>query len=392
MTGSHWRNIKLPLLGILVLLTLLLRGISASSVYFVDGPLHVAAIERGTLIIHPPGYFFFNVLGLIVSKALHCSAADALQWINIGFSVAAVAVFYLLVSRVLSNQSSAFWLSLAYACSPIVWFSAEIHSTYAAMTFFAPLLILLVEAEERFVWGCVVWALMMGFRPSDGIFVLPWMLYQSIRFSWSRRIVGAFAALMITALWWVPTAVRLGGGLLGPVSSSHAQVDSLAQGILAGDFTIHAVVNAIHTIAGTIVSWGLLMPAVVLGAVSLTPKNRVARSMVVFAAPGLLFFLLYFFSDGTYLAYAIAAGMILAGLFLEQKNTAVQRVWFATAIATSLLFMFTARPSDKPSKSRAIVDAYFVRFSVPSIKQHRARRLAELLGACHDSTIRGGCR
>ncbi|HZB89375.1 MAG TPA: hypothetical protein VE291_11995, partial [Terracidiphilus sp.] len=128
--------VRLPLfqLSVLIAFTLLLRVASASGPYFVDAMRHIQAIETGKLVIHTPGYFLFNLSGFLLSHLLHVSAGSALHLLNVAFSVAGVAVFYLLVSRLLPGASP-FWLSLAYTCSPIVWFSADIHSSYAAMTF-----------------------------------------------------------------------------------------------------------------------------------------------------------------------------------------------------------------------------------------------------------------
>jgi len=358
-------------LVLLVATTFLLRILSTSSPYYVDGPRHVRAVETGRLVIHAPGYFLFNLCAWLVSHSLHITAATALELINIAFSVAATAVFYLLASRLLKNTTTPFWLTLAYACSPVVWFSADIHSTYAAMTFFAPLLLFLLEAGQgdgRFVFACFVWALMIGFRPPDGVFVLPWMLYQSLRFPVKQRIAGAIAAAVVIALWWIPTAHQFGGGLLSPLSQSHTQAAKLAQGVLTGHLTIHAFTNIAHTLFGITLAWGLLTPALLLGALRAN-RDRLARSITIYIAPGLAFFLLYFFSDATYLAYAIAPGMVLAALFLEEKRFALRQHVCPLAAAASLLFMVTARTSDRPSKPRAVADAYLLQYSVPSLKQ-----------------------
>jgi hypothetical protein len=395
--------IRLPLFqcSVLMLLTLVLRVTSASGPYFVDAARHISAIETGKLVIHTPGYFLFNLSGFILSRLMHVSAGNALHILNVAFSVAGVAVFYLLVSRLLASRLlsgvSPFWLSLAYTCSPIVWFSADIHSTYAAMTFFAPLLILVLEVDvlevdRQWVWGCVVWALMTGFRPSDGVFVLPWMIFHALRFPWKQRLAGVSTAIAIVAAWWVPTAQRYGGSLLLPLSSSRQQVHGLAQGILTGHLGLHAAVNAGHAVAGIVMTWGLLAPAVYLGGIA-WKRSAIARSMTIFLAPGLAFFLLYYFSDGTYLAYIAAAGMVLAGVYLPSRPPATQRTIYAVAILASMLFMILARPANgTPSKLRAVTDAYFVRYSVPSLKEQRDPRLARLLGACHDQSVMGVCK
>jgi hypothetical protein len=393
--GVRRRLFELPAFqcGVLVVFTLLLRMASASGPYFVDAPRHIRAIENGSLLIHPPGYFLFNLTGFLVSHLLHVSAGDALHIVNVAFSVAGVAVFYFLASRFLvscNEISSPFWLSLAYSCSPIVWFSADIHSSYAAMTFFAPLLILVLASEQHFAWGCVIWAVMTGFRPSDGVFVLPWMILYAARFRWRHRVAGLLAAVVVVAAWWVPTAERIGGSLYLPLRDSHLQAHMVAQGFLTGHFGLHAIANAAHAAAGIIMTWGLLAPAVLLG---IWIRNATARSMIIFMAPGLAFFLLYYFSDGPYLAYMAAAGMLLAGNYLQDRRPAIQRTIYAVAVCASLLFMVAARPAQgTPSKLRAVVDAYFVRYSVPSLKEQRDPRLAELLNDCKDSTVRGVCQ
>jgi hypothetical protein len=392
LTGLR-RLVRLPLLQciVLILLTLVLRITSASGPYFVDAARHIHAIESGKLVIHTPGYFLFNASGFAISQLLHVSAGSALHILNVTFSVSGVAVFYLLLSR-LKATSSPFWLSLAYTCSPIVWFSGDIHSSYAAMTFFAPLLILVLEADRRFVWGCVVWALMTGFRPSDGVFVLPWMVFHALRFPWRQRLAGVLAAIAMVTAWWVPTAERYGGSLLLPLSSSRQQVHGLAQGILTGHLGVHALVNVVHAAAGVIMTWGLLTPAAYLG-VARWRQNPLARSMTIFLAPGMAFFLLYYFSDGPYLAYIAGAGMVLAGVYLANRPPATQRTIYVAATCASVIFMFLARPADgPPSKIRAVTDAYLVRYSVPSLKEQRDPRLAKLLGACHDTSIQGVCR
>jgi hypothetical protein len=166
----------------------------------------------------------------------------------------------------------------------------------------------------------------------------------------------------------------------------------LAQGILTGHLGIHAAVNAAHTVSGIIMTWGLLAPAVCLGTMA-WKRSAIARSMTIFLLPGLSFFLLYYFSDGPYLAYIAAAGMLLAGVHLANRPPVTQRTIYAVAISASILFMILARPADgKPSKLRAVTDAYFVRYSVPSLKKQRDPRLARLLGVCQDPTVVGVCK
>jgi hypothetical protein len=260
------------------------------------------------------------------------------------------------------------------------------------MTFFAPLLILVLEGERRFIWGCVVWGLMTAFRPSDGEFVLPWMVFQSLRFQWKDRLIGIAATVPLIAAWWIPTAERFGGGMLSPLRSSRSEVSHVAQGILTGQFDVHALVNAFHAVAGMIMVWGVLTPIVFLG-LATCMRNATSRSMAVFLLPGLAFFLLYYVADAPYFAYTAAAGMILAGEYLMKWSPKPRQIAYLVTISASMIFMLFARIGDgKPSTARAVVDAYFLKYSLHSLNEQRDPRLASLLGACHDSDIRGTCQ
>jgi hypothetical protein len=383
----------------LALLTLILRLAGISGPYFADAFRHIRAIESGWLVIHPPGYFFFNLCGWLLSRLLHVSAADALQIMNIAFSVAGAVVFHLLVTRI-HTASSPILLSLAYVCSPVVWFSGDVHSSYAAATFFAPLLLLVVEGERRFVWGCLVWALMTAFRAADGVFVLPWMVFHALRFNWKERLTGLAIAAPITAAWWLATASRYKAIFavahrsinVSPLLNSEGQVEGLAQGVLTGHPGVHALVNALHAASGMIMTWGLLLPAVGLGAVT-RPRNARSPSLALFVAPGAAFFLLYYVSDAPYFAYAAAAGMLLAGQYLERWTIWRQQAALVIAIFASLSFMFAARTVPvNGSRVGAVADAYFLKYSVSALKKQQDPRLAALLGACHAPDVRGICK
>jgi hypothetical protein len=80
---------------------------------------------------------------------------------------------------------------------------------------------------------------------------------DALRFSWKDRLAGILAAIAIVAAWWVPSAKHLRGDLLLQLRASQEQVHGLAQGVLTGHFGTHAAVNAVHTIAGTIMTWGI---------------------------------------------------------------------------------------------------------------------------------------
>lgn len=374
----------------IVLATVATRLWSLSGPYYVDAPRHIESILNGKLVIHPPGYIAFNATGFLVYRLFHVTADHALQMVNITFSILSASTFFCLANR-LKKVSEPFLLALAYTLSPIVWFSAAIHSTYASMTFFAPLLLLCLEAEGSFLWGCLVWGMLTAFRPSDGFFLLPWMVYKATAYPLNKRLGGAAICVASIIAWWVPTALRYHMGWLGPFSTSLAQMMNLAQGVLVGGGSKHAGANIVHAILAAIVSIGLLLPWSVAGFIKCR-RSPLAMSLLVYVAPGLLFFFLVYVSDAAYYAFLIAPLVLLGGIELEYYSAIVRKSILVLASVVSLLFMLFAHQSSRPSTLGALTDAYVTRYSVPSVKEHKAARLAELLGKCGSEDVKGVCK
>lgn len=377
--------------GILLLLTLMSRWASRSLPYFVDGPEHAKAIQVGTLIIQPPGYFLFELTGLMVSKLFHVSPSASLSIVNIMFGVSAVLVFYFLSTRFFDLQHS-FMLSLAYAASPLVWFVSDIHSTYAAMTFFAPLLFLLVEAENHFVLGCLAWSFMAGFRPSDGVFVVPWMLYHGMSQTWSTRIKGGVVAVAGVLLWWLPTAKRMGGGFFSPITASRSMASKVAHGPLTSHLSLLSLMNVIRGFSGMLIAWGILLPFLTIGAAILWRRHSAVKSSLIWMIPGISYFLLYYIADASYFSFCVAPGLLIVGFLLCDLAKPLRSAVYSCAITASLLFMFLAHPIEPNSKPKALLDAYFMKYSVWSLKHQYGPTLSDLLGVCGQKDVLGACK
>ncbi|WP_446742519.1 hypothetical protein [Silvibacterium acidisoli] len=373
---------------VVVLVTLATRLWSLSGPYYVDASRHIQAIESGRLVIHTPGYFAFNLSGFLLSHLFGITAARALQCLNISFSILGTLTFYLLAVKL--KIKSAFALSLVYALSPIVWFAAAIHSTYAAMTFLVPLLLLCLEGEVHFLLGCLAWGVLTAFRPSDGVFLLPWIIFKSRSVPVRKRLLGAVICVVSVAAWWTPTALRYRLGWLGPLHTSLSQLLILAQGFLVGGSPGHAMLNAARFVLALIVSLGLLLPLAVKGLFGYR-RSSLTKSLAYCVTPGLLFFSLVFVSDAAYLAFLVAPFMLLAAAELELRSTIVRRSVVCMAGITFCLFMLFARQIRQPSTADAVLNAYILRYTVPSVKAHSGARLAEALGRCDDRDVKGIC-
>ena len=364
---------------VLTIFALALRCSSISVVYFADSFRHVNAIANGSLTLQPPGYFLFNLTGLVTSRLLHLSIPHALDVINIFFGVSGVLVFYAL-GCLLFEAQHVFLLSLVYACSPVTWFAADIQCTYASMSFFAPLLLLLVKGKKYFALGCLAWAIMAGFRPADGCFVLPWILYEAIDASWPARLKGAVLAAVGGLLWWIPTAQRFGGTFLGPITRSKGQAAGLAKGILTGHASLYALANFVRGCTVITLAWGILTPLVVIGIVWLWRQGGWVRSMTVWMLPGTAFLLLYFVSDAVQYSYCVAPGLLVVGFFFVKiGNQKLQAAIYSAAVACTLIFMYGARPVSSKTKVGAVIDAYYVSFSAWALQHQYGPSLKELI-------------
>jgi len=362
------------LLGVLALAS---RFCFRSAPYYVDGPRHAAAVASGVVFIQPPGYFLFGETARLIVLASGISPASALSGMNYFFSALGVVIFANIAIRIFPGLLGVL-LSFFYAFSVTVWFVAEIHSTYAAMTFFAPALLYFILIEERWWVLGVLWAAMTGFRPSDGVFVFPFLLLVLLKRARIQMVIFACAAIPVAALWYIPTVQHFGGHLLSPLGSAGDQANSLANGLLVpGVSWKRKVGNLIHIAFGAFNAWNILTPFLLVGLFS---KQRVSRYVLAWMVPGLLFFSLYFFSDSVYLTYMIAPGVLVAGEGLRRIPARAAVLTVATGLLVAVLQMTVNRPITPKTVNQSVVNSYCLQYSGWSIRHRYYQRLQDALG------------
>ena len=369
-SNSKWHTVAL------LLLTLLARLATLSAPYYVDGPNHVKAVQDGSLFIQPPGYFLFAWSARAIVLVSHLSAANAISLMNVAFSVAGMWIVRKITAELFPGLAGLL-LACCYAASNVVWFAAEIHSTYASMTFFAPLLfyVLIVKNHIRLAW--IVWALLSGFRPSDGVFLLPFMLYASLKRPWRESLIGVLLAVPICAVWYIPTLSHFGGSVSSTLSAANQQIGQLPSGILVHGFTPKGFNNLLHFLFGTINAWNILLPFVVLG---LFQRDRMKWLCVAWMLPATLFFALYFVSDSLYFAFLVAPGIVLAGLGLRRLFS--PRGFAITTSASVLLaslHMLLLRPIPARNVPTAVLDSYSLEYTSWALKHQYAKRLSRAI-------------
>jgi hypothetical protein len=314
----------------------------------------------------------------------------ALTGLNVLFGEGSLVCFALLGRRRFS-ESETLILTLCYAVSPLLWFASDVQSSYIAAAFFAPLLFICFEDWDMFPLGCLLWAVMTGFRPSDGVFVIPWIAYQGLRRSWRTRLLGILAAVPGILAWWIPTALRFGDGLFSPLHRTGEQARSTSNGVLTGGLWIHGALGVGRVLAGMILGWGLLVPIVFWALIWRNRNSRPMHSVLIWVGPGLLFFMLYYIAIPIYLAYLIPAGFLAAGYVMEGWSQKQRLSLCLGSAALSLLFMFFARPVAVSNAGIAILDSDVLAYSRWGLVHQYQHSVTALMGVCEPKGILGTC-
>jgi 4-amino-4-deoxy-L-arabinose transferase-like glycosyltransferase len=280
------------------------RALTSTSVYFVDGPLHVAAVRNHTYVIQAPGYWLFNrTAGLFPDPEIGISI---MNWL---FSAGGSAAFYLAV-RKLAPENVARAAAIAYASIFFAWFSGNIHSTYASQLFFpVTVLLCMLHYRENFnlkwlLGASVVFALGAGFRPSDAVFFGPAFLFALRRSNWKHVLVCIPVIAAICLAWFVPQTIAL-AHMADPIAkSTRNHLLDIAGGVVFSGFSSYAAANALRYFLPLGLALFPLLPIVL--------RNRKDTFLWLWILPGTLFFLLVYMSDPMYLNFLLAPFLISA--------------------------------------------------------------------------------
>jgi hypothetical protein len=342
----------------LATVVLVSRVLCRGPVYFADGPGMIGNIVAKIYVIQPPGYWLFMRIA-----GLFSDPAAAIRGMNFLFSIAGVVVFYY-TARVFTGAWNAFVGALAYSTVFYVWFSGEIHSTYASQILFpvATFYALLRYDRDHSKWmlgaAALLFSLGAGLRPSDGAFVAPMVVYYTLT-RMPRRARLPFL-LLIAALclgWVAPTILaypKYGGGIVG--AGIYMEEIVSAKSIFAGVNLYTLANSARYAIPLVVAFWPVVAVAVVQGF-----RNRSdwrVKLMLLWIGPGSLFFVLILITDPTYLNFLSAAILLLA--------VSAPRRMLVTALWNAILFL-AIRPIPVHNFAVDVVNSYitpYTRFGI----------------------------
>lgn len=232
----------------LLWLTLILGSLRAYTFEFdsANYSLGVQHYNVGLHQPHPPGY----PLWIVASKVTAAIVGDvriAQTLLAALFAIAAVAVFFILAREILGDWG-AFAAAGFLAFSPPVLLYSSVQDTYTVDLFASCAIAWLVVSRlegfaSRLGFVYVAAALLAGFRLSAILFLTPILMVLAVaairQRLWGALCRGILQALLMGAVWFVPTAILIGGvskwnALNNAQSLSGARASSILYGAPAG--------------------------------------------------------------------------------------------------------------------------------------------------------------
>jgi hypothetical protein len=362
----------------LALLTLVSRVLCRGSVYWADGPAHIRSILEKVYVIQPPGYWLFNRIA-----GLFPNPITAISVMNIVFSVAAVVVFYY-SALFFTGRRSAFLAALAYSSIFYIWFSGEVHSTYASQALFpvATFYALLRYDRDNASWmlwlAAFLFAAGAGLRPSDGAFLLPMLVYFSAaRLPRKRAALFLAVSVALCLAWVIPTALAYGNSVsglpgVGAYMSKIVKVRSITAGVNA-----KSIANIVRYGVPLLVAFWPVLIVAVSNVIHDWGDWRI-RMMLLWILPGSLFFTLSYMSNAPYLNFLSAAVLLLA--------VSSPRMMAVTAVWNSVFFL-----SFSPTPSQRLVvqvwDSYATQYTRYGIEHQWWPNLSKLVARSVDDGV-----
>jgi 4-amino-4-deoxy-L-arabinose transferase-like glycosyltransferase len=359
--GALARLRNSTVLFLLTCLLLALRiGFRSHYLYDIDSVNFALGMRRFDPAVHqphPPGYFLYIELGRIADKFFH-DANASLVAISIAASCGALLMIFALTDNWFGRRA-AFFASLLFVFSPLVWFHGTVALTYAVEAFFSALTGYLCwriyrGSEKMIVPGAVSVGLAAGFRPSFLLFLSPLLLFSLFfcrgRVNRRSALAGA-AALVLTLGAWLLPMVSQSGGFHAYWSSLLSLWRTVPGKQTAFNSSPANAIARLFSIAGIYV--------LCFGCAALLSFRRVRREPAVdrrmrifiwiWIGPGLLFFTLIFlkFVNSGYLLVISPPAFAWLGLRASQwyedlrlRENAKIGLFCGLAAVNSLVFLF----------------------------------------------------
>jgi hypothetical protein len=264
----------------------------------------------------PPGYYLY-ILSARFANFFLSNANTALVFISILASVIS-AIFIYLLSRLWFDRSSAIFSSLLFLVSPLFWFHGEVAMIYLPETSLILCLAffswLNFEDNKYFLWiiPTLIYAILIGFRPSDALFLLPLWVVSFLKLNSREKKFSILTLTLFTVTWFIPMLKESGGFEI----YINALKDLWNRVPGAQSFGLKLLLfHCLLIFTGFVFSLGLAAPLIFIKSIKISYPKHLITFLFFWIIPGLTFFTVIFFHPMTmgYALYIYAPLLIVSG-------------------------------------------------------------------------------
>lgn len=305
------------LLSILILITIFSRVCFFEDYFYgydsVNYALGVIDYSLENTRPHLPGSILFvnSLKGInYFTNNIHLSF---LILVNI-FSVLATLFSFLSFNRFIYDMKISTLLTLLLIFNPMVWFYSSVTEIYVFDWFFSALILYLSRNKNSIYWLPFVFAIGAGFRPSSGVFLLPFYFYLVFKcedVDWKKLLNYWSVSIIIFLGWLIPLISTVGGikeyFFLFNLNNPMEQISFLQNIFRLSSYSIY-----------------ILLPFIILyifGSKSKTNKEMklLVIKILIFILPALFYFIFFHYSKG-YALLIVTPVVLLVGIQLGNRN------------------------------------------------------------------------
>lgn len=246
---------------------------------------------------HPPGYYLYIKLAQLVQYALP-NPNDALVAISIAASCLAAALTYQL-THTWFGRRAARCAGLLFVFSPLAWFHGTVALIYiveAAMAALIGYLCWLAYQGRRdmMIPAAIVFGLAAGVRQSTALFLAPLLLLSLRQAGWRHALLAVGIGALAVGTWMIPMLAESGGRIV-----YFTALDDLWARVSHFHFVMRNPVMAFWHAILLITAYGLCFgaaaPLIIIRVLHASPPPSMRLFLAAWLAPGLFFFIFFFF-------------------------------------------------------------------------------------------------
>jgi hypothetical protein len=320
------------ILSILTLLTLLSRiPFVGHFLYNWDSVQFALALKKFDITQHqphPPGYFFYVMLGKLINYFIQDPNLSFII-LSIIMSILAIIFFYFFCLNLYNHsETKALVITLFFLFSPIFWFFGEVASTYIADALFSILISFLIwqtitKKKNYSFLVSIILGLASGIRNSLIVLFLPLWLLMLLQLRPFKKILFNSLLLILSAFSWLLPLINLSGGFKSYFETTSSLFNYVGQktSIFKGVALIVGLKQTTNVLRVLLVGINVLIFSIIFaGYLWFKRKLSINKSHITFylfwILPSLFVYCLIHFGHVGYVLTILPALFLILGSFL----------------------------------------------------------------------------